>query len=55
MNGKVRDKVMVPAGISQIELEQIVLSRDRIQELLGGEPPRRIIHAAGGRLVNIVV
>ena len=55
VNGKVRDRITVPAGISQVELEQIVLSRDRIRELLGGEPPRRIIHAAGGRLVNIVV
>ena len=30
VNGKVRDKVEVPAGISEIELDQIVLSRDKI-------------------------
>jgi leucyl-tRNA synthetase len=55
INGKVRDKVVVPAGISDIELEQIVLARDRVQELLAGRTPDRVIHAGGGRLVNIVV
>jgi leucyl-tRNA synthetase len=55
INGKVRDKVMVAAGIADIELEQIVLARDRIQELLAGRTPDRVIMAGGGRLVNIVV
>ncbi len=55
VNGKLRDKVTIPAGISEEELEQIVLARDRIRELLGGRPPVRVIHAGGGRLVNIVV
>ena len=55
INGKVRDRVTVPAGISQIELEQIVLARDRVRELLAGREPQRIIYAGGGRLVNIVV
>ena len=55
VNGKVRDKVTVPAGISEAELEQIVLSRERVQELLAGRKPDRVIHAGGGRLVNIVV
>ncbi len=55
VNGKVRDKVTVPAGISDLELEQIVLARDRIQEILAGRVPHRVILAGGGRLVNIVV
>ena len=55
VNGKLRDRVTVPAGISEIELEQIVLSRDRVRALLGEREPERIIHAGGGRLVNIVV
>jgi leucyl-tRNA synthetase len=54
VNGKVRDRVVVPAGISEIELEQIVLARDKIQAILDGRTPERVIHA-GGRLVNIVV
>jgi leucyl-tRNA synthetase len=54
VNGKVRDKVVVPAGLDQAALEQIVLARPRIVELLAGRAPDRIVHA-GGRLVNIVV
>ena len=39
VNGKVRDRVMVPAGISEIELEQIVLARDKVRAALGGKQP----------------
>jgi leucyl-tRNA synthetase len=55
VNGKVRDRVVVPAGISEAELEQIVLARPKIVAALAGRQPDRIIHAGGGRLVNIVV
>jgi leucyl-tRNA synthetase len=55
VNGKLRDKVTVPTGISEIELEQIVLARDRVRAALDGLEPAKIIHAGGGRLVNIVV
>jgi leucyl-tRNA synthetase len=55
INGKLRDRVTVPAGISELELEQIVLARDKVAAALGGREPHRIIHAGGGRLVNIVV
>jgi leucyl-tRNA synthetase len=55
VNGKLRDRVTVPAGISEIELEQIVLARDKVVAALGDREPARIIHAGGGRLVNIVL
>jgi leucyl-tRNA synthetase len=55
VNGKLRDKVTVPAGIDQAELERIVLTRERVVAVLAGRTPDRIIHAGGGRLVNIVV
>ncbi|HKG57025.1 MAG TPA: leucine--tRNA ligase, partial [Candidatus Limnocylindrales bacterium] len=55
VNGKLRDRVTVPAGISQTELEQIVLARDKVRAALGGKEPARVIHAGGGRLVNIVI
>jgi leucyl-tRNA synthetase len=55
VNGKLRDKVTVPAAISQAELEQLVLSRDKVQAALAGRAPDKVIHAGGGRLVNIVV
>jgi leucyl-tRNA synthetase len=54
VNGKLRDRVTVPAGISEIELEQVVLARDRIRAALEGREPAKIIHAGGGKLVNIV-
>jgi leucyl-tRNA synthetase len=55
VNGKLRDRVTVPVGITEIELEQIVLARDRVQAALGGREPLKIVHAGGSRLVNIVV
>ncbi len=54
INGKVRDRVVVPVGIDAAELERVVLARDRVRELLAGRTPERVINA-GGRLVNIVV
>ena len=35
VNGKLRDKVVVPTGISEIELNQVVLARDRIRGAAG--------------------
>jgi leucyl-tRNA synthetase len=55
VNGKVRDRVVVPAGADQAAVEAAVLASQRIQELLGGKAPERIIHAGGGKLVNLVV
>jgi leucyl-tRNA synthetase len=55
VNGKLRDKVEVPVDISSADLEALVLARDRVQAALGGRTPDRIVHAGGGRLVNVVV
>jgi leucyl-tRNA synthetase len=55
VNGKLRDKVVVPADISQAELEAIVLARPKVEAALAGRSPDRVIHAGGGKLVNIVV
>ena len=55
VNGKLRDKVTVPVGISEIELEQIVMARDKVAAAIGEAQVARVIHAGGGRLVNIVL
>jgi leucyl-tRNA synthetase len=55
VNGKLRDRVTVPVGISEIELDQVVLARNRVRALVGDRQPRKIVHAAGSRLVNIVL
>ena len=55
VNGKLRDKVEVPAQLGQADLEALVLARPKVAAALGGRRPDRIIHAGGGRLVNVVV
>jgi leucyl-tRNA synthetase len=54
VNGKLRDKVMVPVAMSQSNLEALVLARPKIVAALEGKAPLKVIHA-GGKLVNIVV
>ena len=53
VNGRLRDSVSIPAGLSEIEIEQIVLARDRVRAHLDGSEVARIVHVAG-RLVNVV-
>ncbi|HVM29787.1 MAG TPA: leucine--tRNA ligase [Candidatus Limnocylindrales bacterium] len=53
VNGRLRDTVSVPAGLSEIELEQIVLSRDKVRAYLVDAEVARIVHVPG-RLVNLV-
>jgi leucyl-tRNA synthetase len=55
VNGKLRDRVRVPIGISEAELERLVLAQPKIVAALGGRTPTKVIHAGGGKLVNIVV
>jgi leucyl-tRNA synthetase len=54
INGKLRDRVEVPAGLPEDEIERIVLGREKVQAALSGRAPDKIVHA-GGRLVNLVV
>jgi leucyl-tRNA synthetase len=55
VNGKVRDRVTVPAGADAAAIEAAVLASPRIKQLLAGRAPDRVIQAGGGRLVNLVV
>jgi leucyl-tRNA synthetase len=55
VNGKVRDRVEVAVGLSEAEVEAIVLARPKVVAALAGVVPDRIIHAGGGRIVSIVV
>ncbi len=55
INGKLRDKITVPAGISEIELEQIVRSRDKVVAAIGDQQIAKLIVVGGGKLVNIVL
>ncbi len=53
VNGKVRDRVKVPAEASQEELERIALARPRVKKWIGDKPIRKVI-VVPGRLVNII-
>jgi leucyl-tRNA synthetase len=55
VNGKLRDKVVVPAEATNAEIEAAVLDRERIRAILDGRTPDRIVIAPGGRLVNLVI
>jgi leucyl-tRNA synthetase len=55
VNGKLRDKVVVPAEATNAEIEAAVLDRERIRAILDGRTPDRVVIAPGGRLVNLVI
>ena len=54
INGKVREKLVVPSEITGAELEKLALSHERIQALIEGKTVVKVI-AVPGKLVNIVV
>ncbi len=53
VKGKIRARMRVPSETSADELQKRALSLDRIEELLGGSEPRRVI-VVPGKLVNII-
>jgi leucyl-tRNA synthetase len=54
INGRVRDRISVPAGTPDEELKAMALSSDKITQFLKNKEPRKII-VVKGKLVNIVV
>jgi leucyl-tRNA synthetase len=54
VNGKVRDRITVPVGISEEDAKSTALASEAVQRHLKGTPPRKIIFVPG-RLVNVVV
>lgn len=54
INGKVRSKISVKAGISESELKQLVIENERVKEYTSMRPIKKII-VVPGRLVNIVI
>jgi leucyl-tRNA synthetase len=55
VNGKVRDRIVVPADVDAATLEALALAAPKVRALLAGRVPERVIQAGGGRLVNVVV
>ncbi len=54
VNGKVRERIAVPAAASEEEHEQLARANPRIAELLASATVRKVI-VVPGRLVNFVV
>jgi leucyl-tRNA synthetase len=53
INGKLRDKVLVPASISEGEAKEIALNRERVKAHLQGKAIERVIFVPG-KLINVV-
>jgi leucyl-tRNA synthetase len=54
INGKLRDRIVVPVGISKEEAKAMALASDKVARYLEGKEPRKVI-VVPGRLVNIVL
>ncbi len=54
INGKVKDKIMIPANISREEMERVALENEKIVALIEGKQVVKVI-CVPGKLVNIVV
>ena len=54
VNGKVRDRIEVPADIDAVTAEATALASDRVSAHLGGDTPKKLIVRPPG-LVNVVV
>jgi leucyl-tRNA synthetase len=47
VNGKVRERILVPAGIDQARAEQLALGNEAVQKWLTGGAPKKIIFIPG--------
>ena len=54
INGKLRDRLTVKKDLPAAQVEAAALASAKVQEHLGGKPPRKII-VVPGKLVNIVL
>ena len=54
VNGKLRDRLVVPAGLSEEELRQAALAAEGARRFVDGKTPRKVI-IVPDKLVNIVV
>ncbi len=54
VNGKVRDRIVVPVDASEDEIRTAALASEVVQKYLDGKEPRKVI-VAHGKLVSVVV
>jgi leucyl-tRNA synthetase len=54
VNGKVRDRISVPADISGEEMEKVALSSEKVKKYTAGKRIAKVI-VVPGKLVNVAV
>jgi leucyl-tRNA synthetase len=54
VNGKVRDRLLLPAGADEAAARAAAFASPRVLEWIDGKEPRRVVYVAG-KLLNIVV
>ena len=54
VNGKVRDRLLLPVDLPEEDARARVLTQPKIAEVLGSREPRKVIYVPG-RLINIVI
>jgi leucyl-tRNA synthetase len=54
INGKLRDRILVPAEISEEDAKSQALASEAVQRFIEGKPIRKVIYVPG-RLVNLVI
>ncbi len=54
VNGKLRDRIVVPAGATREELERAALAAPKVQPFLAGKTVKKVI-VVPGKLVNLAV
>ncbi|MDP8936637.1 MAG: leucine--tRNA ligase [Actinomycetota bacterium] len=54
VNGKVRDRMEVEAGVDEPEMERLALGSEKVRSVLGDRKPSRVV-ARPPRLINLVV
>jgi leucyl-tRNA synthetase len=54
VNGKVRDRITLPAGVSEAAAKEAALTSEQVARFIDGKQPRQVVYVPG-KLVNIVV
>jgi len=54
VNGKLRDKILVPQKIDEVEAQKLALESEKVKENIGNKKPKKFIFVPG-KLINIVV
>jgi leucyl-tRNA synthetase len=54
VNGKLRDRITVPADADEAAIKDAALASEVVQKFLDGKPLRQVIYAKG-RMLNLLV